>query len=123
MLGGAVELSGTVQHGAVVPDDDIADRPFVSVDVSRLGREPGQPLEQRLALPMRHAVNPPRVSTDIDGFPSGTRNEAHQGLDDRRQAAVPVVKLWEDSVRKAGYDPAVVLKEMNDELRKESAQF
>ena len=40
-----------------------------------------------------------------------------------QQAAVPVVKLWEDSVRKAGYDPAVVLKEMNDELRKENAQF
>ncbi len=40
-----------------------------------------------------------------------------------KKAAVPVVKLWEDSVRKAGYDPAVVLKEMNDELRKESAQF
>lgn len=40
-----------------------------------------------------------------------------------KQAAASVVKQWEDSVRKAGHDPAVVLKEMRDELRKENALF
>ncbi len=44
-------------------------------------------------------------------------------LEQWKQAAVPVVKLWEESVRKAGYDPAAVLKELEAELRKENAQF
>jgi TRAP-type C4-dicarboxylate transport system substrate-binding protein len=38
-------------------------------------------------------------------------------------AAEPVVQQWKDSVKKAGYDPDVVLKEMKDELKKEKALF
>ena len=38
-------------------------------------------------------------------------------------AAEPVVEQWRESVRKAGYDPEVVLKEMKDELKKENALF
>lgn len=40
-----------------------------------------------------------------------------------KKAAAPVVREWEESVVKAGYNPAVVLKELKDELRKENALF
>ena len=40
-----------------------------------------------------------------------------------REAAKPVYEAWADAVKKAGYDPAQVLKELQDELRKEGALF
>ena len=40
-----------------------------------------------------------------------------------RQAAVPVVKQWEESVKKAGFDPAEVLGELQAALKKENALF
>jgi TRAP-type transport system periplasmic protein len=40
-----------------------------------------------------------------------------------REAAKPVYDAWADAVRKAGYDPAQVLKELQDELRKEGALY
>ena len=40
-----------------------------------------------------------------------------------REAAKPVYDAWADAVKKAGYDPAQVLKELQDELRKEGALF
>jgi TRAP-type C4-dicarboxylate transport system substrate-binding protein len=40
-----------------------------------------------------------------------------------RAAAKPVYQAWADAVKQAGYDPAVVLKELQDELRKEGALF
>jgi len=40
-----------------------------------------------------------------------------------REAAKPVYDQWADAVKKAGYDPAQVLKELQDELRKEGALF
>ncbi len=38
-------------------------------------------------------------------------------------AAEPVVEQWRESVKKAGFDPDTVLKEMKDELKKEDALF
>jgi TRAP-type C4-dicarboxylate transport system substrate-binding protein len=40
-----------------------------------------------------------------------------------REAAKPVYDAWADAVKKAGHDPAQVLKELQDELRKEGALF
>jgi TRAP-type C4-dicarboxylate transport system substrate-binding protein len=40
-----------------------------------------------------------------------------------REAARPVYDTWADAVRKAGYDPAQVLKELQAELKKEGALF
>jgi TRAP-type C4-dicarboxylate transport system substrate-binding protein len=40
-----------------------------------------------------------------------------------RAAAKPVYDAWADAVRKAGYNPDQVLKELKDELRKEGALF
>jgi TRAP-type transport system periplasmic protein len=40
-----------------------------------------------------------------------------------REAAKPVVDAWAAAVKQAGYDPDQVLKELQDELRKEGALF
>ena len=43
-------------HGtAIVPDDDIAVRPFVAIDELALGREVSQLLEKRAPFVERHA--------------------------------------------------------------------
>ena len=40
-----------------------------------------------------------------------------------REAAKPVNDAWADAVKKAGYDPVAVMKELQDELKKEGALF
>jgi TRAP-type C4-dicarboxylate transport system substrate-binding protein len=40
-----------------------------------------------------------------------------------REAAKPVYDAWADAVRKAGYDPAAALKELQGELKKEGALY
>jgi TRAP-type C4-dicarboxylate transport system substrate-binding protein len=40
-----------------------------------------------------------------------------------KEAAKPVVEQWAAAVKKAGYDPDVVLKELHDELKKADALF
>jgi TRAP-type C4-dicarboxylate transport system substrate-binding protein len=40
-----------------------------------------------------------------------------------RDAAKPVIDAWAEAIRKAGYDPDKVLKELTDELKKEGALF
>ena len=40
-----------------------------------------------------------------------------------REAAKPVQEQWAAAVKKAGYDPDVVLKELKDELKKSDALF
>jgi hypothetical protein len=40
-----------------------------------------------------------------------------------KDAAKPVVEQWAAAVKKAGYDPDVVLKELHDELKKADALY
>jgi TRAP-type C4-dicarboxylate transport system substrate-binding protein len=40
-----------------------------------------------------------------------------------REAAQPAYEAWAEAVKKAGYDPKQVLKELQDELQKEGALF
>jgi TRAP-type C4-dicarboxylate transport system substrate-binding protein len=40
-----------------------------------------------------------------------------------REAAKPVYDAWASAVKAAGHDPAIVLRELQDELRKEGALF
>jgi len=40
-----------------------------------------------------------------------------------RKAAEPVKEVWAAAVKKAGYDPDVLLKELQDELKKDNALF
>ena len=67
-------------------------------------------------------------------YEDGTKREAEIRKTDRkltkvtpdelklwRDAAKPVYEAWAAAVKQAGYDPDVVLKELQDELRKEGA--
>ena len=40
-----------------------------------------------------------------------------------KKAAEPLEKTWADNVRKTGNDPAVVMKELKDELAKQNAAY
>jgi hypothetical protein len=69
-------------------------------------------------------------------YEDGTKREADVRKSDRKltkispaelklwiAAAKPVYDAWADSVKKAGYNPDQVLKELKDELKKEGALF
>jgi hypothetical protein len=82
LVGGMVrcfERRGAVHGAAVVPDDEVADLPFVTVDELGLCREFDQLAEQRLPLLDRHADNVLCVRGNVErAWPSSATGNARR---------------------------------------------
>ncbi len=69
----------------------------------------------------RHGVERPRQDQGA-AEPGGLSADAEQ-LAAWRKAAEPLKTEWETQVKKAGYDPAAIYKELQDELKKRNAAY
>jgi hypothetical protein len=81
-----------VQRAAVVPHDEVAHLPAVSMDEPRLGRKGGQFLEKLAALLERPADDVRGMRGEVERLAAGARMHAHQGLRNRRQRSALLLR-------------------------------
>ena len=71
-----------VQNSTIVPDDNIANRPFVCVDKGRLGRVVEQTNQKCFAFALLHALDLAGMAAGIERFASIDRVAPDHGMTD-----------------------------------------
>src|SRR4029453_7512166 len=93
ILLGRVITGRLVIGAAIVPDDDVARAPAVAILTLGLDHEPGQLVDQRVALFLLEALDAEDLARiEVQSLSPGLRMDADDGMEDGRPIAVLLVE-------------------------------
>src|SRR5689334_19563588 len=96
-----IVIRGGVEHAAVVPHEEIARAPLVTILEALLDGEPDEVVEQRAAFVVGQSLDLPRMAPAIDGLAAGRGMRARERMAHRRRFLLLVFRGERDTARPA----------------------